>query len=65
MEKEVKQRGRKPMAFEDRMQQRVVTFNEKTAFKLLRIGEGNMSLGIRRATEIAFAQKELDKELDD
>jgi hypothetical protein len=54
MENKTKKRGRKPIAADERMSQRVVTFNDQTAYKLSRLGEGNLSLGVRRAAEIAY-----------
>lgn len=65
MKTEKPKRGRKPVPYEQRMIQRVVTFNDQTAFRLLQIGEGNLSLGIRRAAEIAYAPHALAKQLED
>jgi hypothetical protein len=62
MEQTKQKRGRKPIPYEQRMVQRVVTFNDQTAFRLLQIGEGNLSLGIRRAAEIAHKEFVLDRE---
>lgn len=65
MKTEQLKRGRKPIPYEQRMVQRVVTFNDQTAFRLLQIGEGNLSLGIRRAAEIAYEKHALAKQLED
>jgi hypothetical protein len=54
MQKQEQRRGRKLVEPDQRMIQRVVTFDNQTAMKLSRLGDGNMSLGIRRATELAF-----------
>lgn len=54
MKKQEQRRGRKPVDPDQKMIQRVVTFDNRTAMKLFRLGDGNISLGIRRATELAF-----------
>jgi hypothetical protein len=67
MQQQQKARGRKPLDPDQKMIQRVVTFDNHTAMKLLRLGDGNVSLGIRRATEVAFnkfTQDREDQELD-
>lgn len=67
MQKQEKARGRKPLDPDQKMIQRVVTFDNRTAMKLFRLGDGNVSLGIRRATEVAFdkfIQDREDNELD-
>lgn len=40
-----------------RMNQRVVTIDDSTAFKLIKLGDGNLSKGIRMATEVACIEK--------
>lgn len=65
MKVEKLKRGRKPIPYEQRMVQRVVTFDDRTAFRLLQIGEGNLSLGIRRAAEVAYEKHALQKQFED
>lgn len=60
-----KRRGRKPVPQEEKMIQRVVTFNNDTYLKLYKMGEGNVSLGIRIATEVAYAQRQEALDLAD
>lgn len=67
MQTQEKRRGRKPLNPDQKMIQRVVTFDNQTAMRLFRLGDGNVSLGIRRATEVAFEkflQDREDNELD-
>lgn len=64
-DKEKKKRGRPPMDGSMRMSQRVVTLDDKTSFKLIKLGDGNLSKGIRIAAEIAYEKKVLENDLDD
>lgn len=62
MRTQEKARGRKPVDPDQKMIQRVVTFDNRTAMRLFKLGEGNVSLGIRRATESAYNQMMSERE---
>lgn len=51
-----KKRGRKPINPGQPMDRKVVTLDELTLRKLKVLGEGNISAGVRRAAEVAFAR---------
>lgn len=62
MNTQEKARKRKPADPDMKMIQRVVTFDNHTAMKLFRLGDGNVSLGIRRAAEVAHKEFLLGRE---
>jgi hypothetical protein len=64
MHSNLPKRGRKPLPVDQKKTQRMVTFDNVTALRLAKLGNGNISLGIRRAVEIASQHVALDEQDD-
>lgn len=54
MKNEPKKRGRKPLNPGEPMARQIVTLDALSLRKLKVIGEGNLSLGVRRAADVAY-----------